>query len=67
MTMRRYFVSCIVLLPLLLGLSHAAQSWSYDQSSGQPWMFGGEESEKSSYLGVDIVDVTTEVERGKRR
>jgi serine protease Do len=60
MTMRRYFVSSIVLLPLLLGLSHAAQSWSYDQSSGQPWMFGGEESEKSSYLGVDIVDVTTE-------
>ena len=25
-----------------------------------PWVFGGDESEKSSYLGVDIVDVTTE-------
>jgi len=58
--MRRYAVTVIALLPLLLGLSHAAQSWSVDKS-GENWsVFPSEESGTSSYLGVDIADVTTE-------
>jgi len=59
--MRRYVLTSIALLPLLLSCSHAApaQSWSVDQP-GQPWVFSSEDSGTSSYLGVDIADVTTE-------
>ena len=57
--MRKYVISGIVLLPLLLTLSHAAQSWSVDPPA-QPWVFSSEDSGTSSYLGVDIADVTTE-------
>src|SRR5581483_5705127 len=58
--MRRYAVTVIALQPLLLGLSYAAQSWSVDKS-GENWsVFPSEESGTSSYLGVDIADVTTE-------
>jgi len=56
--MRKYVVSSLVLLPFLLGLSYADQSTSIDQSA--PWVYGGEEGGTSSYLGVDIADVTTE-------
>jgi len=56
--MRKYVVSSLVLLPFLLGLSYADQSWSIDQSA--PWVYPGEEGGTSSYLGVDIADVTTE-------
>ena len=56
--MRRYFVSNILCLPLLLGFAQAAQSWSVDQSAGQPWVFSSEDSGTSSYLGVDIADVS---------
>jgi serine protease Do len=59
MTMRKYVISGIVLLPLLLTFSHAAQSWSVDPPA-QPWVFSSEDSGTSSYLGVDIADVTTE-------
>ncbi|HYM76640.1 MAG TPA: PDZ domain-containing protein [Candidatus Dormibacteraeota bacterium] len=58
--MRKHLMISVALMPLLLTFSHAAQKWSYDQNTGQPWVFGGEDSEKSSYLGVDIVDVTSE-------
>ena len=58
--MRRTIVSSILCLPLLLGLSHAAQSWSVDQNAGQPWVFSSEDSGTSSYLGVDIADITKE-------
>ena len=57
--MRKYVLTSIVLLPLLLTVSHAAQSWSVDPPA-QPWVFSSEESGTSSYLGVDIADVTTE-------
>ena len=57
--MRRYVVIGITLLPLLLTVSHAAQSWSVDPPA-QPWVFSSEETGTSSYLGVDIADVTTE-------
>ncbi len=57
--MRNYVMTSIMLLPLLLTFSHAAQSWSVD-SPGQPWVFSSDDSGTSSYLGVDISDVTTE-------
>ena len=57
--MRKYVMTSIVLLPLLLTFSHAAQNWSVDPPA-QPWVFSSEDSGTSSYLGVDISDVTTE-------
>jgi C-terminal processing protease CtpA/Prc len=57
--MRRTVASSIVMLPLLLGCSQAAQNWSVDPP-GQPYVFSSEDSGTSSYLGVDISDVTTE-------
>ena len=57
--MRKYVVASMTLLPLLLSFSHAAQSWAVD-SREQPFAFSSEDSGTSSYLGVDISDVTTE-------
>jgi serine protease Do len=57
--MRKYVMTSIALLPLLLTFSNAAQNWSVDPP-GQPWIFSSEDSGTSSYLGVDISDVTTE-------
>jgi len=57
--MRKYFVASLVLLPLLLTFSHAAQTWSVDPP-GQPWVFSSEDSGTGAYLGVDISDVTAE-------
>jgi serine protease Do len=59
MTMRKYVLTSIAMLPLLLTFSHAAQRWSADPPS-QPWIFSSEDSGTSSYLGVDISDITTE-------
>jgi serine protease Do len=59
MTMRKYVLTSIAMLPLLLTFSHAAQRWSADPPS-QPWVFSSEDSGTSSYLGVDISDITTE-------
>src|SRR6202011_573216 len=56
--MRKYVASSIVLLPLLLGFSQAAQRESVDPAL--PYLFSSEDSGTSSYLGVDISDVTTE-------
>src|SRR5271165_3262370 len=57
--MRTYVMTSIVMLPLLLSFSHAAQKMSVD-SPGQPWVFSSEDSSTSSYLGVDIADITTD-------
>ena len=59
--MRRYVFTSIALMPLLLSFSHAAQNLTVDPA-GQPWVFSSEENESgtTSYLGVDISDVTTE-------
>src|ERR1051325_8232414 len=58
--MRRHAVTVIALLPLLLGLTYAAQSWSVEKP-GENWsVFSSEEAGTSSYLGVDIADVTSE-------
>jgi serine protease Do len=59
MTMRKYVLTSIALLPLLLTASHAAQNWSVEQSV-QPFVFSSEEGGTSAYLGVDISDVSTE-------
>jgi serine protease Do len=56
--MRKHILSAIALLPLLLGLSHAAQNWTIDSS--QPFGIPSEDSGTTSYLGVDIVDVTSD-------
>jgi C-terminal processing protease CtpA/Prc len=56
--MRKYVLSSVALLPLLLGFSHAAQSYSVDDSHS--WVFSSDEGGTTSYLGVDIADVTTE-------
>jgi len=52
-------MTSIVLLPLLLSVSYATQKTSVD-TPGRPWMFYSDDSGSSSYLGVDISDVTTE-------
>src|ERR1700686_707184 len=59
MAMRKYVVASILLLPLLLSFSQAAQSWPVE-SREEPFAFYSEDSGTSSYLGVDISDVTTE-------
>jgi membrane-associated protease RseP (regulator of RpoE activity) len=51
-------MSSILCLPVLLAFSYAAQN--VDQNSGQPWVFSSEDTGTSSYLGVDIADVTSE-------
>lgn len=57
--MRKYVMTSIVLLPLLLTFSQAAQNWPVDDSS-HAWGFPSEDGGTSSYLGVDIADVTTD-------
>jgi serine protease Do len=57
--MRKYVMTSIALLPLLLSFSHAAQSWPVDPPT-QPFVFSSEDSGTSAYLGVDIADVTSE-------
>jgi serine protease Do len=57
--MRKYIFTAISICPLLLSFSYAAQSYSVDQP-GQPFVFSSEEGGTSSYLGVDIADVSTE-------
>ncbi len=57
--MRNYILISIVVVPLLLPLSYAAQNSTSDPP-GQNWIFSSEDSGTSSYLGVDIADVTSE-------
>ena len=57
--MRNYILLGIAVAPLLLSFSYAAQNSNFDQP-GQTWVFSSEDSGTSSYLGVDIADVTSE-------
>jgi len=57
--MRKYITTSIVLLPLLFSFSHAAQDWP-PNSPVQYWGYSGDEGGSSSYLGVDIADITPE-------
>lgn len=56
--MRKRILTTMVLLPLFLGLSQAAQRWTVESS--QPFGIPSEDSGASSYLGVDIVDITAD-------
>jgi len=56
--MRKNILTTIALLPLLLSLAHAGQRWTVD--STQPFGIPSEDSGTSSYLGVDIVDISSD-------
>ncbi len=56
--MGKYILSTIALLPLLLSLSTAEQNWTVD--STEAFGIPSEESGTSAYLGVDIVDITSD-------
>jgi len=59
--MRRYILTSIALLPLLITFSHAAPAQNYSADHpGDAWIFSSEGDGTSSYLGVDIADVTTD-------
>src|SRR6202451_2382659 len=56
--MRKQILTTIAVLPLLLNLSQAAQRWQVE--SWQPYGIPSDESGSSSYLGVDIADITSD-------
>lgn len=56
--MRTHILATIALLPLLLSLSSAEQRWIADSS--EPFGIPSEDSGTSSYLGVDIVDISAD-------
>ncbi len=56
--MRKHILTTIALLPLLLSMSSAEQRWTVDSSD--PFGIPSEGSGTSSYLGVDIVDVSSD-------
>src|SRR5271155_2877591 len=56
--MRKQLLTTVVLLPLLLNLSHAAQKWTFDPPA--PLGIPSEDSGTSAYLGVDIMDITSD-------
>ncbi len=56
--MRKHILTTVALLPLLLSLSTAEQNWTFD--SAQPFAIPSEDSGTSSYLGVDIVDISSD-------
>ncbi len=59
--MRNYVMTSLMLLPLLFTAAQAAQNWSVDPpGTSSSWGFSSEDGGTSSYLGVDISDVTTE-------
>jgi membrane-associated protease RseP (regulator of RpoE activity) len=58
--MRTPILTIVATVPLLLGVSNAAQKWSTEAPTAHPWIFSSDEGGSSSYLGVDIADVTTE-------
>jgi serine protease Do len=58
--MRQHILTAIAAVPLLLSCSHAAaaQHWNIDPT--QPYGIPSDDSGGSSYLGVDIVDITAD-------
>lgn len=57
--MKRHILTSIALLPLLFSYSPAAQNWGNDGPT-QSWVFSSDEGGTTSYLGVDVADVTTD-------
>ncbi len=59
--MRKYLAASVVLMPFLLALPPAALAGPDDSYGSQHVVFSSEDSDGgSSYLGVDIIDVTGE-------
>jgi len=58
--MRKYILTSIAIVPLMLSFSHAAQNWSVNHPDQQSFVFSSEDGGSNSYLGVDIADVTGE-------
>jgi predicted metalloprotease with PDZ domain len=56
--MGKRILTAIAVLPLLLGMAPAAQRWTVDSS--QPFGIPIDDSDTSSYLGVDIANISTE-------
>jgi membrane-associated protease RseP (regulator of RpoE activity) len=56
--MRHYIFTAIALLPLLANVTQAEQEWT--GNSAQVFGSWSEDSGKSSYLGVDIADISTD-------
>jgi len=56
--MRKQVLIVIAIVPLLLSWSQASQRWTIDSS--QPYGIPSEDSGTSSYLGVDIADITAD-------
>ena len=57
--MRKHILTSLVMLPFLMTFSDAAQTWSVDPSE-HSFVFSSDDTTTSSYLGVDIADVTSE-------
>ncbi len=55
--MRKQILTAVALLPLLLSLSQAGQT---AMEASEPFGISSEESGTSSYLGVDIADITSD-------
>src|SRR5271170_5011619 len=58
LSMRKQVLIVIAIVPLLLSWSQASQRWTIDSS--QPMGIPSEDSGTSSYLGVDIADITSD-------
>ncbi len=56
--MRKHIFTAAAILPLLLSVSHAAQRWTVESS--QPFGIPSEEIGTGAYLGVDIMDITSD-------
>jgi serine protease Do len=56
--MLKQFLATVAMMPMLLSGSHAAQRWTVEPSD--PMGIPSEDSGSSSYLGVDIADITTD-------
>jgi gas vesicle protein len=56
--MRNYILTSIALLPLLLNVTQAEQNWTAEPT--QAFGVWGEDSGKTSYLGVDLADITSD-------
>ncbi len=57
--MRTFIVASVILLPLLVGFSHATQNGSLD-SAENPVVFASEEESSSGHLGVSVADVSAD-------
>ncbi len=56
--MRKHILTTIAVLPMLLSISPAEQNWTAGPE--HPFGFSSDDSGKTSYLGVDIADISTD-------